>query len=160
MSFYKFHPLYNSICRPIDVTLFLNICLPAISRFFCLCIFFFLRFYILRFITQTQQGNKVLLLVVGCNISFIIVKVSLCQRISIQEKKNLEKNEAILKSQQKFKNEAHSIFTEKVNKILLSAGNGKTLQTLNGVISYSYATGVGRVCKTEVLRYAKKKDLV
>ena len=41
----------------------------------------------------------------------------------------LLKNEIVLKSQQKFKSEAHNVYTEEVNKIALSNNGDKRLQT-------------------------------
>lgn len=45
-----------------------------------------------------------------------------------------------------------------MNKIALRASNGKRLQTRDGVISYSYGTCAGRVCKTEFIEYKKKYE--
>ena len=51
-----------------------------------------------------------------------------------------------LKSQRKFRSEAHNVFTKKVNKIVLSA-NDERMQTPDGVISYAYGAGPERVRK-------------
>ena len=40
-------------------------------------------------------------------------------------------NEIILKSQQRFKSEAHNVYTEEINKIVLSINDDKTLQTFD-----------------------------
>ena len=53
-------------------------------------------------------------------------------------------NEIILKSQQRFKSEAHN---EEVNKITLSSNDGKRLQTYDRITSYPYGTSAGKVCK-------------
>ena len=42
---------------------------------------------------------------------------------------SLLKTEIILKSQQRFKSEAHCVYTEEVNKIALSSNNDKRLPT-------------------------------
>ena len=47
-------------------------------------------------------------------------------------------NEIILKSQQRFKSEAHNVYTEEVNKIALSSNDDKRLQTYNRIITYPY----------------------
>ena len=60
-------------------------------------------------------------------------------------------NKIILKSQQRFKSEAHNVCTEEVNKIALSSNDDKRLQTLDRITSYPYRTSVGKVCKTEML---------
>ena len=43
--------------------------------------------------------------------------------------------------------EVDNVFTEQVNKIVLSFNNGKILQSFNGVKSFVYGVSVGRVCK-------------
>ena len=40
----------------------------------------------------------------------------------------LEENKAILKSQQRFRSEAHNVFTEKVKKIAMNTSDDKRLQ--------------------------------
>ena len=60
-------------------------------------------------------------------------------------------NKIILKSQQRFKSEAHNIYTEEVNKIALSSNNDKRLQTFDRITSYPYGRSAGKVCKTEML---------
>ena len=47
-------------------------------------------------------------------------------------------DEIILKSQQRFKSEAHNVYTEEVNKIALSSNDDKRLQTYNRIITYPY----------------------
>ena len=59
--------------------------------------------------------------------------------------------EIILKSQQRFKSEAHNVYTEKVNKIALGSNDDKRLQTCDRITSYPYGTSAGKVCKTEIL---------
>ena len=49
-------------------------------------------------------------------------------------------NEIILKSKQRFKSEAHSIYTEEINKIALSSNDDKRLQTYDRITSYPYGT--------------------
>ena len=61
------------------------------------------------------------------------------------------KNEIILKSQQRFKSEAHSLYTEDVNKIALSSNDDKRLQTFDRIRTYPYGTNAFKVCKSEML---------
>ena len=63
-------------------------------------------------------------------------------------KDSLLNNEIILKSQQRFKSERHNIYTEEINKIVLSSNGDKRLQTFDRIISYPYETSAGKVCKT------------
>ena len=60
-------------------------------------------------------------------------------------------NQIVLKSQQKFKNERHDVYTEEINKIALSSNDDKRLQTFDRITSYPYGTSAGKVCKTELL---------
>ena len=60
-------------------------------------------------------------------------------------------NEIILKSQQRFKSERHDIYTEEINKIVLSNNDDERLQTFYRITSYPYGTSAGEVCKTELL---------
>ena len=59
-------------------------------------------------------------------------------------------NEIILKSQQRFKSEAHNVYTDEINKAVLSSNDDKRLQT--------FGTSAGKVCKTEVLSKVNKND--
>ena len=52
----------------------------------------------------------------------------------------LLKNEIMLKSQQKFKREAHYVYTEEINKIALSSNDDKRLQTFDRITIYPYGT--------------------
>ena len=57
----------------------------------------------------------------------------------------------MLKSRQRFKSEAHNVYTEEINKIALSSNDDKRLQTYDRITSYPYGTSAGKVCKTEIL---------
>ena len=54
-------------------------------------------------------------------------------------------NETVLKSQQRFKSEAHNVYTEEINKIALSSNDDKRLQTFDRITSYPYGTSAGKV---------------
>ena len=49
-------------------------------------------------------------------------------------------DEVILKSQQRFKSDHHKVYTEKVNKIVLSNNDDKRLQTFDGIETCPYRT--------------------
>ena len=53
-------------------------------------------------------------------------------------KKCLFEKEKVLKSQQRFKSENHSVYTEKINKIALSCDDDKRIVTSDGITSYPY----------------------
>ena len=63
----------------------------------------------------------------------------------------LMNNKSILKSQKRFKSDAHNLFTEEINKISLSSNDDKRLQTFDRITSYPYGTNAGKVCKTDIL---------
>ena len=63
----------------------------------------------------------------------------------------LKNDNIILKSQQRFKNEANNVFTEEVNKIKLSSNDDKTLQNFDKITSYPYDASAGKVYKTELM---------
>ena len=65
-------------------------------------------------------------------------------------------NKIILKSQQRFKNYNHDVYTEKVNKIALSNDDDKRLQASDRITTYPYGANVFKVCESEMLA---KKDL-
>ena len=60
-------------------------------------------------------------------------------------------NEIISKSQQIFKTEAHTVYTEEVNKIALSDNDDKRLLAYDGVTTHPYGYNTGKVCKTKIL---------
>ena len=60
-------------------------------------------------------------------------------------------NEIILKSQQRFKSEAHNVYTEEVNAILLCSNDDKRLQAFDKITSYPYGASAEKACKTEML---------
>ena len=60
-------------------------------------------------------------------------------------------DKVVLKSQQRFKNERHHVYTEDVSKIALSSNDNKRLQTFDKITTYPYGTSVGKVCKAELL---------
>ena len=66
-------------------------------------------------------------------------------------KNRLLNNKIISKSQQRFKSEAHNVYTEEINKTALSNSDDKRLQTFDRITSYPYGSSVGKVCKTEIL---------
>ena len=60
-------------------------------------------------------------------------------------------NQIVLKPQQIFKNTRHDLYTEEINKIVLSSNDDKRLQTFDRITSYPYETSAGKVCKPELL---------
>ena len=79
------------------------------------------------------------------------------RRLKLNDYKNFFlDNEIILKLQQRFKSEAHNVYTEEVNKIALSSNDDKRLHTR--ITSYPYGTSAGKVCKKEMLSKVNIND--
>ena len=53
----------------------------------------------------------------------------------------------ILRSQQRFKSDLHTIYTEDVNKIAISSHDDKRLQTFDKIKTYPYGTNAFKVCQ-------------
>ena len=66
-------------------------------------------------------------------------------------------NEIILLLQQRFKSEAHNIYSEEINMIALSSNDDKRLQTFDRILPYPYSTGAGKRCRTELLEHLNIK---
>ena len=61
------------------------------------------------------------------------------------------KNSIILRSQLRFKSDLHIVYTEEVNKIVISNNDDKRLQTFDGVTTYSYGTNAFKVCESKIV---------
>ena len=61
-------------------------------------------------------------------------------------------NKLILKSQQRFRSEKHKVFTEEVSKIAFNANDGKRIQSIDSIETYSYGTSKHLVCKKEEIK--------
>ena len=55
------------------------------------------------------------------------------------------------KSQQRFKSEAHCVYTEEINKIVLSSNDEKRLRTFNRITTDPCGTNAFKVCESEML---------
>ena len=64
----------------------------------------------------------------------------------------------MVKLQQKFKSKAHDVYTEKINKIVLSSNDYKRLHIFDKIISYPYDENVWKVRKTKLLEYLNVKN--
>ena len=64
------------------------------------------------------------------------------------EKKFMQSNELILKTKQRFKSERRNVFTEEINKIVLSSNNDND----NSVEIYGYGMNKDLVCKKEEIK--------
>ena len=74
------------------------------------------------------------------------------QRLMFENyKDSLFNDKTILRSQLKFKNDLHNVYTEEVNKIALSSNDDKRLQTFYRVRTYPYGTNAFKVCESEMM---------
>ena len=60
-------------------------------------------------------------------------------------------NEAVYRSQERFKSYSHDVYTEKVDKFALSSNDDKRLQTFDKITTYPYGTNAFKVCQSEML---------
>ena len=74
------------------------------------------------------------------------------QRLKFNDYKYcLLNNKIILQLQQRFKSEAHNVYTVETSKIALSSNDYKRLKSFYRILSYPYGASVGKACKTELL---------
>ena len=57
----------------------------------------------------------------------------------------------ILRLQQRSRSDHHNVYTEEVNKIILSSNDDKRIQTFDKVTTYPYGTRFFVVCKNKML---------
>ena len=60
-------------------------------------------------------------------------------------------DEVIIRSQQRFRSYNHKVYTEEVNKIVLSSNDDTRIQTYDKVTTFPYRTNLFKVCENEML---------
>ena len=68
-------------------------------------------------------------------------------------------DKTLLKSQLRFRNDHHKVYTEEVNKIALSSNDDKRIQVFDKVTTYPYGTNAFMVCENE-MRYVILKKYI
>ena len=68
----------------------------------------------------------------------------------------LKEKKKILRSQQRFKSDAHNVYPEEISKIALSFNDDKRLIAYGGVTACQYGIEVGIFCKQELLSKVKE----
>ena len=66
-----------------------------------------------------------------------------------------------MKSQHRFRSDHHVVYTEEVNKIVLSSNGDKRIQTFDKVTTYLYGSNTFMVCQIEMLsknKFTNKSD--
>ena len=67
------------------------------------------------------------------------------------QKEFIKNNKLILRTQHRFQNERHSVFTEETNKIALSSNDDKIMQPIKLIEIYEYGMNENLVLKKEEL---------
>ena len=75
-------------------------------------------------------------------------------------KDSLFNDKIILRSQQRFGSDHHKVYTEEVNKIVLSSNDDKRLQTYDKISTYPYGTPAIKVCELDISLNEKAKRLL
>ena len=66
----------------------------------------------------------------------------------------------IIKSQQRFRSDHHKVYTEEINKIVLSSNDDKRIQTFDRVTAFPYGINVLKICENEVRYKLQRKKKV
>ena len=59
--------------------------------------------------------------------------------------------ETIRRKELRFKNSCHKVTTNEENRIVMSPGDDKRLQTFDGITTYQYGTPAVKVCESQML---------
>ena len=57
----------------------------------------------------------------------------------------------LYRPQERFKSYNHDVYTEEVNKIVLSSNDNKRIKTFDTITTYPYGTNAFKVCEIEML---------
>ena len=68
---------------------------------------------------------------------------------------SLFNNKTILRSQQRFKSDHHTVHTEEINKAAITSNDDKRLQTYHKIATYPQGTSVFKVCESEMIALKK-----
>ena len=74
------------------------------------------------------------------------------ESIKKNQKEFIKNNKSILKIQQKFKSEKHSVFTGEIEKIALSSNDNKRMQSIDLIETYAYETSKNVVSDEEEIK--------
>ena len=58
-----------------------------------------------------------------------------------------KKQQINIKTQQRFRSEKHNVFTGETNQVDLSSNNGKIIQSMDSIATYTYGASKDLVCK-------------
>ena len=60
-------------------------------------------------------------------------------------------NKTVYKSQERFKSYNCDVYTDELNKIVLSSNDDKRIKTFDGIETYPYVRNAFKVCESEML---------
>ena len=66
--------------------------------------------------------------------------------------------EVIVKAQQRFRSEKH-VFTEEIDRIALSSNDGKRMQSISSIETYTYGMSNDLVCKKKEINVTINKKI-
>ena len=73
-------------------------------------------------------------------------------------KNSLKNNKLLLKSQQRFKSEMHSVFSQEINKITSSLNDYKRMQSIDTTETYEHGTGKDQGSEKKRLNVIKRSN--
>ena len=73
-------------------------------------------------------------------------------------KNSLKNNKLLLKSQQRFKSEMHSVFSQEINKIASSLNDYKRMQSIDTTKTYEHGTGKDQGSEKKRLNVIKRSN--
>ena len=65
------------------------------------------------------------------------------------QRKFIEKNKLILKTQQTFRSERHNVFTKEINKIAIGLNDDKIIQSIHSIETYAHGMSKDLIQKKE-----------
>ena len=60
-------------------------------------------------------------------------------------------NKTLYRSQERFKSYNHDVYTEEVNKIVLSSNDNKRIKTFDMITTYPHETNAFKLCEIDML---------
>ena len=81
-----------------------------------------------------------------------------CRLVFENYKDCLFNEKTVFKKQRRFKSYYHDIYTEEINKVVLSSNDNKRIQTLDKVTTFPHRASDFEVCEEERLSVCKTKE--
>ena len=68
------------------------------------------------------------------------------------KKEFIKNNKLILKTKQRFRSEKHNVYTEEINKVVLSSNDDKRMQSIDSIETCGYGTSKGLVSEKKMIK--------